>query len=173
MPSSVRRLLIYDSSIIFFYSIFFHHISLFTSHLWEHIRPKHSPACSSSASIRSGSTLLNSSIQGGTLSPNRVSSASIRSGFTCLNPLIHYPRLEKLGEKLCFHPRKKNNFNLILVLFHFNLNYYSFILNFLNLYVLIHNRHCPVFIFYFFTLFFTANCCNKGFFKVFLGLKGS
>jgi hypothetical protein len=48
-------------SFSFFYSIFFRLISLFTSHLGEHIRPKQRLALKSSAPIRSGSTLLNPS----------------------------------------------------------------------------------------------------------------
>jgi hypothetical protein len=61
--------LIYESSIEgpFYFClydfIFFRLISLFTFHLGENIRPKQRPACRSSASIRSGSILLNPSIQ--------------------------------------------------------------------------------------------------------------
>jgi hypothetical protein len=54
----VRRLLIYDSSINVLFVF-----TLFTFHIGEHIGPKQRTACrSSTASIRSGSTLLNPSI---------------------------------------------------------------------------------------------------------------
>jgi hypothetical protein len=62
----IRRLLTYDSinvlflfflSFYFFYFIVFRLISLFTSHLGEHIRPKQRPACKSSTFIRRGLTL--------------------------------------------------------------------------------------------------------------------
>jgi hypothetical protein len=64
LDSSINVLFDFFSlSFCFFYFIFFRLISLFTSHLGQHIRPKQGLPCRNSASIRSGSTLLNPSIQ--------------------------------------------------------------------------------------------------------------
>jgi hypothetical protein len=59
----VRGLVIVFFLSLFFYPILFRFFTIFTVHVREHIRPKQKPGCRSSVSIRSGSTLLNPSIQ--------------------------------------------------------------------------------------------------------------